>query len=212
MPDAFFFRVRIVPSAVLMASLLLLTAVSCQSGGADSGGGSDSDSSGEFREDQPQFPEPGDDPFFFEEAASQIAFRVLITRGNYQVRQIGSRAGISRREDPLGDREQMQFFTTQLQEIDFVDMLLSGRIQIRLSPLSGQIEHIAYVNGETPRTWQASKYFQDDVSRFRFYAPSGGLPTRRFEAQYLWRIDKRAGISVEENRKRAVEWLKKQTR
>ncbi len=192
------------------ALLVALNIAACKSGGSGTGG--TGESTGEFREDQPEYPESGDDAFFFSEGPGQIAFRVLITRGNYQVRQINSRAGISRREDPLGDREQMQFFTTQLQEIDFVNMELTGRIQIRLSPLSGQIEHIAYVNGETPKTWQASKYFQDDVSRFRFYAPSGGLPTRRFEVQYLWRIDKRAGLSDEENRRRAVEWLKKQTR
>ncbi|MCR9144270.1 MAG: hypothetical protein NXI24_18635 [bacterium] len=194
----------------LLIVLSLPLASACKSGGGSGTDGSSSD--GEFQEDQPQYPETGDDPFFFSETPRQVSFRVLITRGNYQVRQVNFKSGIARREDPVGDREQMEFFTEQLREIDFVDMELTGRIQIRLSPLSGQIEHIAYVNGETPRTWQASKYFQDDVSRFRFYAPSGGLPTRRFEVQYLWRIDKRTGISDEENRKRAVEWLKKQTR
>lgn len=196
--------------SVLLVVSVLSAFSACKSGpGTTDGGGGDEG----FREDQPEFPADGDDPFFFEELpARDTAFRVLIRRGNYEVRQVGLNGQIARREDPLGDKEQMQFFQERLLEIDFVDMKLTGRINIRLSPLSGQIEHIAYVNGETPRTWQASKYFQDDVSRFRFYAPRGGSPARRFEVQYLWRVDKREGISDEENRQRAVEWLKQQTK
>ncbi len=197
---------------------MLLTALlstgrfsACKSG--PGGSGSSGDGDGGFVEDQPEYPAAGDDPFFFEEApARDTAFRVLIRRGNYQVRQIGMRDVIARREDPIGDKEQMEFFIVRLLEFLFVNMKRTGRINIRLSPLSGQIEHIAYVNGETPRTWQASKYFQDDVSRFRFYAPRGGMPARRFEVQYLWRVDKRTGISDEETRQRAVEWLKQQTK
>ena len=200
--------------AVVGLAVLVLITGACKSGGTEpvETGTTETTPTTEFREDQPQYPEPGDDPYFLAEVKNGVEFRVLITRGNYQVRQVSNRAGIARREDPLGDREQMQFFTEQLEEIDFVNMELKGRIEVRLSPLSGQIEHIAYVNGETPKTWQASKYFQDDVSRFRFYGPSGGAPARRFEVQYLWRIDKRAGLSDEENRRRAVEWLKKETR
>jgi hypothetical protein len=170
------------------------------------------DGAGLFEADQPQYPVEDDDPFFHAEAESGVAFRILIARGNYQVRQVQLRNSIARREDPVGDREQMEFFTGQLEEIDFVDMILKGTIEVRLSPLTGQIEHISYANGQNPRTWQASKYFQDDVSRFRFYDPDGASPVRNFQVEYEWRIDKRKGISDEENRRRAVEWLKKETR
>ncbi len=186
--------------------------VACRSGETTSDGGGTETSDGGFQEDQPQYPEPGDDPFFHEDTEDSTAFRVLIRRGNYEVRQVQYKNAVKRKEDPVGDREQMQFFHEKLQEIDFIEMTLEGTIEVRLSPINGQIEHITYVNGKTPRTWQASKYFQDDVSRFRFEAPNGGVPMRRFRVEYRWRIDPREGMSEEERKRRAVEWLKQQTR
>ena len=111
----------------------------------------------------------------------------------------------------MGDREQMEFFREKHDEIDFKDWLLEGTIRLRLNPLNQQIEHISYVAGETPRTWQASKYFQDDVSRFQYSFPSGHMAIREFRVRYQWRITRRPGLSDDENKQRAIEYLRSQT-
>ena len=165
-----------------------------------------------YTEDQPRFPAPEDDAFFHETLMPTELFRVLITEGNYEVRQLGYGDRIERVADPVGVREQMEFFMEKDNEIDFKDWLLEGTLQIRLSPLGGQIEHISYLEGRTPITWQASTYFQDDISRFRYEFPAGVVSPTRFLVRYRWVIKARPGLTADEQRERAIEYLRAQTR
>lgn len=163
-------------------------------------------------ETQPEYPTAGDDPYFFEPSFPGTAFKILITRDTYQIRQMAHDRLFKRKRDVEGDRGQVEFFQEEHDRVDFMTMNLEGVIQIRLNPLSGSIEHISYIPGRTPRTWQASKFFQDDVSRFRFEFLQNAISPREFKVQYQWRITRRPGLSEEEQRRRAIEYLNTQTR
>jgi hypothetical protein len=199
--------------AMLAGLSLSVLGTGCVSGAADEPPGGDPEQETEFNvETQPEHPTAGDDPFFFEPSFPGAAFKILITRDTYQIRQIAHDRLFKRKRDVEGDRGQVEFFQEEHDRVDFMTMNLEGVIQIRLNPLSGSIEHISYIPGRTPRTWQASKYFQDDVSRFRFDFLQNAISPREFKVQYQWRITQRPGLSEEEQRRRAIEYLNTQTR
>ncbi|MCB1326543.1 MAG: hypothetical protein H7A21_06370 [Spirochaetales bacterium] len=196
--------------SVVLALMFLLAA--CATSPENTSGDPDNTAEAVYTEDQPRFPTPEDDAFFHEPPMPTELFRVLITEGNYEVRQLAYQDRIERVADPVGDREQMEFFQEKDNEIDFKDWLLEGTLQIRLSPLGGQTEHISYLEGQTPITWQASTYFQDDISRFRYEFPAGVVSPTRFLVRYRWVIRARQGLTAEEQRERAIEYLRAQTR
>lgn len=208
-----FRRFRIpAPLGPLPAVLLALALPLCAAGEVQNGASGDSGDEIVRPEDEPLYPVPEDDAYFQGEAARGVAFKVLITSERYMLRQMRYRERIRREADPVGDADQLQFFQTEADKINFKDWTLTGMIDLRLSPISGQIEHIQYVPGKTPRTWQAAKFFQDDVSRMRFVFPDGAISPRDFLVQYEWRIQREPGLSDEEARERAMEYLKSQVR
>lgn len=199
--------------ALLAALCLAALGTACVSGAPEESGNGADDRPAVFDvETQPEYPTAGDDPYFFEPSFPGTAFKILITRDSYQIRQMAHDRLFKRKRDVEGDRGQVEFFQEEHDRVDFMTMNLEGVIQIRLNPLSGSIEHISYIPGRTPRTWQASKYFQDDVSRFRFEFLQNAISPREFKVQYQWRITQRPGLSEEEQRRRAIEYLNTQTR
>ncbi len=152
------------------------------------------------------------DPFFQQEPVEGELFRVLITTDSYLVGQVEGGDTILRKPDEVGDREQLEEFQKVNQIYDFKDWTFNGLLKVRLNPQSGSIEHIEYVPGENPRTWQASKYFQDDLSRFRFTFPGDEVNPTEFLVRYQWRIPRRPGLTDEEARVRALEFLRGQVR
>ena len=165
-----------------------------------------------FVTDQPEFPVEEDDAYFKKTAARGLVFRVLITGGNYQVRQLGFRENIRRKRDPNGDRSQVSHFRGWSDRYNFADLDFIGEMRVRLNPHNGTIELIKFVEGKTPQASQAALLFKNDLSRFVFDFPKHVVSPREFRIQYLWRIKKRPGLSDEEARKQLLEFLKTQLR
>lgn len=163
-----------------------------------------------FTEDQPAEPVPDDDAFFLKPPQSGEVFRVLITRNNYSVRQLASKDAIQRPADSRGDREQLNAYREIHEQIDFKDWEIEGTLDVRLNPHTGQIEQLQYAAGRNPRTWQAAKLFQEDLTRFRFKYPTGVVSPTRFQVNFRWVIKRRPGLSDQDARKRAIEWLRDQ--
>lgn len=200
---------RLLSSRFLCAILLALLFSACAAGG---GGQQPPTATAYDPATEPATPVESDDPFLRAGAEGGVTFRILITRDGYHVRQVARTELFRRQPDIEGDREQQQFFRDEHDKADFMDLSQDGLLQIRLNPLSGAIEHIAYLAGRTPRTWQASKFFQDDISRFRFDFLAGGVNPREFKVYYRWVVRKREGLSEEEQRRRAIEYLSSQAR
>lgn len=163
-----------------------------------------------FVEDQPFEPVSSDDAFFLKPAQGGEVFRVLITRDNYSVRQLASRDAIQRPADARGDREQLNAYREITEQIDFKDWEIEGTLDVRLNPHTGQIEQLQYAAGRNPKTWQAAKLFQEDLTRFRFKYPTGVISPTRFQVNFRWVINRRPGLSEQDGRKRAIEWLRDQ--
>lgn len=200
---------------IFFAAWALLGAVSCKSGPTGNGGSSDTGvkkQPGEagFRSDQPEYPDEKDDAYFKAEPAGPEVFRVLITRDNYSVRQISSKDVIKRKPDPNGDKEQLNNYAQFNDKYDFKDWTLKGVLSVRINPHNGEIEHAEYVAGKNPRSWQATRFFQEDLSRFNFSFPKNAVLTREFWVSFEWRIKKRPGMSDAEAKQRAVDFLKQQ--
>jgi len=166
-----------------------------------------------FVENQPEFPEPEDDAYFREpEAESGEVFRVLITKGNYQVRQVGSRDYLRRKRDPNGDRAQVEIFRKFSDRYNFADLVFKGMLRVRLNPHNGEIEMIRFIPGKTPQAAQAARLFKNDLSRFAFSFPKNAVVVREFRVRFEWRIKRQEGLTDEEAKKRLLEFLKKQLR
>lgn len=165
-----------------------------------------------FVEDQPVEPASDDDLFFHKPTVSGELFRVLITRDNYSVRQYGQTSSIQRVPDAKGDREQLKSYREIHDEIDFRDWEIEGILDVRLNPHTGRIEQIQYVQGHTPRTYQAAKLFQEDLTRYRFRFPQGVIQPVRFNVYFRWVIKRRPDLSDEEIKLRAIQYLKSQTK
>jgi hypothetical protein len=154
---------------------------------------------------------PADDPFFKEPNPAGETFRVLILNDSYTVRQMSGDTDLVKKQDDSGDKEQLNTFQELAARYDFKDWDFQGLLSVRLHPHRGEIEHIEYVLGQNPKTWQASKLFQEDVSRFQFQFPKGQVTLRDFRVRYRWKIQRRPGLTDEEARKRALEFLKAET-
>ncbi len=164
-----------------------------------------------FQENQPEFPEPTDDPYFLTPAQNGVVFRVLITEGNYQVRQLGEKESIRRKKDAVGDRDQVRVFRRFSDRYNFDNTDFTGILSIRLNPHSGEIEMAKFLPGHTPPAWQATMFLKDDVSRMAFSFPRERVAVREFKVQYLWRIRRPAGLSDEDARRRLIEFLKQES-
>lgn len=164
-----------------------------------------------FQENQPDYPEPGDDPFFLAPAPKDVVFRVLITEGNYQIRQMAERENILRKKDVNADRDQVKVFKKFSDRYNFNNFDFEGILVVRLNPHSGEIELAKFAPGHTPRAWQVTTYLKDDVSRMAFSFPKQRVTLREFRVQYLWRIRRPAGMTPEEARKRVIEFLKEES-
>ncbi len=200
---------------ILVVSIPLFAAGACRTGPVENGSGGDTGAKkkpGEttFRSDQPEYPDEKDDAYFKAEPAGPEVFRVLITRENYSVRQVGSKDVIKRKPDPNGDKEQLGNYSTFNDKYDFKDWTLRGVLSVRINPHNGEIEHAEYVAGKNPRSWQATRFFQEDLSRFNFSFPKNAVLTREFWVTFEWRIKKRPGMSDAEAKQRAVDFLKQQ--
>lgn len=163
-----------------------------------------------FVEDQPAEPVSDDDLFFQKPAVSGELYRVLITGQNYSVRQYGQTTSIQRPSDSRGDKEQLKSYQEIHDEIDFRDWEIEGVLDVRLNPHTGQIEQLQYVPGHNPRTYQAAKLFQEDLTRFRFKFPQGVIQPIRFNVRFRWVIKRRPGLSDEEAKLKAIQYLKSQ--
>ena len=156
----------------------------------------------------PTTPQAQEDGFFKETSSMNEAYRILILGDTYTMRQMKGAEDLKRKEDPSGDSEQLDRFKELAARYDFKDWEFNGVLMVRLHPHRGEIEHIEFVPGQNPKTWQASKLFQEDLSRFGFQFPKGLVTMREFHVRYRWKIKRRAGLSDEEARVRAIEFLK----
>lgn len=156
----------------------------------------------------PTTPQSQEDGFFKETSHMNEAYRILILGDTYTVRQLKGAEDLKRKEDPSGDSEQLDRFKELAARYDFKDWEFNGVLMVRLHPHRGEIEHIEFVPGQNPKTWQASKLFQEDLSRFAFQFPKGLVTMREFHVRYRWKIKRRPGLSDEEARVRAIEFLK----
>ena len=137
------------------------------------------------------------------------AFRVFISRGDYIVKQVQHEEQIRRTEDKNGDREKKQFFQKEHDKINFRDLALEGTLLVELNA-SGQPVNIQYVRGKTPRTWQASKHFIQDIARFRFTFPNREKRLYSFRVRYFWSIAAPVSLSSSTRKKRAIKYLRSQ--
>ena len=147
--------------------------------------------------------------FFGEEGQKYEAFRVFIARDSYIVKQIQYEDQIRRVKDENGDREKKKFFLTEHDKINFKDITLEGKLLVDLNA-SGQPVNIQYVRGETPRTWQASKHFIQDIARFRFTFPNRKKRLFSFHVSYFWSIEAPLGFSTSARKERAIKYLRSQ--
>jgi len=150
------------------------------------------------------------DPFLTAKPEPGEVFRVLITKDGYYVKQVAFEEGIRRKVDATGDDEQLQQFQKFNEKYDFRDFSITGTLRVRLNPVTGDIEKIDFE--QNPVTWQAGQMFQDDVSRFSFEFPQKVVQPTNMRVRYEWRIKRRAGLSDDEAKRRALEFLKSQVR
>ncbi len=143
-------------------------------------------------------------------------FRVLITDDGYVVKQMDREEDVLRAEDENGDEEQEKKFREYARTFNFKDWSLEGMIVVKINPETREIAQIEYLPGQTPRTWQASKYFQEDVTRFHLTFPEVDddrpAPIAQYMVRYRWLIKREAGLTDEEAKERARAYLKSQVR
>ncbi len=149
------------------------------------------------------------DAFFSNEKKGSEIFRVFISEDFYEVRQVQREDVIRRTEDKEGDEEKKAFFTEEHNKINFKDLRLEGIMNVELNS-EGSPLNIKYLPGGTPKTWQASKHFLQDLSRFHFNFPNPGSGIIHFNVRYLWII--KAGFDSRKNKEKAIEYLKKEKR
>lgn len=164
-----------------------------------------------YQENQSELVTEGDDPFFaLPPEHPHELFRVLISGGNYQVRQIGGMDVVNRRADISGDKYKAVFFAEYSERYDFMSWNFRGTLKVQLDPENGSIKFVGFRPGKTPNTWQASYFFKEDLARYIFEFPGGKILEPEFYVTYEWRIEKRSGLSDSEARTRAIEFLKSQ--
>ncbi|MEQ8352297.1 MAG: hypothetical protein RH862_12480 [Leptospiraceae bacterium] len=157
-----------------------------------------------------QFPTAVDDEFFKEAPAEDEVFRVLITENEYIVRQVAAEDQIYARPAPLARKENHKLFREYDEKWDFKDFTHQGLLRVKLNPQTGMIENVDYEGGKSPRAWQASIMFRDDLMRYEFGFKSGIVQPREFMVRYEWRIKKDPDLTPEEARQKVLEFLRDQ--
>ena len=154
------------------------------------------------------------DPYFQGQppVESGELYRILINDDGYHYQQLGKENLISRKPDEAGDEEAHSMLMNFGKKYNFKDWEFEGLLSVRLNATSGDIEHIEYVPGNNPKSWQVSRLFQEDISRFHFEFSGDFVNPRNFLVRYRWNISREAGLSDEEAKKRALEFLKSQVR
>ena len=150
--------------------------------------------------------------FFATEPERREAFRVFIARDFYRVKQVQYPQRVQRIADENGDQEEQESFTKEHDKIRFSSFLLEGTLEVRLDPESGQPINIRYPKARMPQTWQASKYFIRDLSRFRFTFPEENNKLLHFYVRYSWMIAADESLSIKERRRRAMEYWRRQNK
>lgn len=166
------------------------------------------DNYSKIAEEQPVYPVNTDDPFFFKEALEEEAFRVLITKDSYQIRQISFLSEIEKIKDLQGDEIQLKYYREYYEMMNFKDWEFEGVMKIRLNPQTANIEKIHYYQNYIPRVKQALELFLQDVSRYKFRYLTDKMTPDTFLIRVLWRIEKDPNITEEEAKYRAIEFLK----
>ncbi len=163
-----------------------------------------------FDEDQPRSVVETDDPYFLEkEILPGEVFRVLITRNNYQIRQLSFLENIEKIKDISGDKEQLKLYNRFYDQINFKDWEFEGVLSVKLNPQTSNIEKIKYYENYIPKIKQALELFIQDISRYKFkYLKENTYPDE-FLIRVLWRIRKDPDLTEELAKERAIEYLKK---
>ncbi len=161
------------------------------------------------QEEQPIYPVETDDPYFFKDALEEEAFRVLITKDQYQIRQISFVNDIEKIKDIEGDRVQLKYYNEYYEQMNFKDWEFEGIVKVRLNPQTANIEKIHYYGNYIPRVKQALELFLQDVSRYKFRYLTEKMNPDSFLIRILWRIEKDPNLTEEEAKQRAIEFLKK---
>ena len=154
-----------------------------------------------------QKPTAADDPFFQEKAVEDEVFRILITEDEYILRQVGAENYIYAKPSPLARRENHKLFAEYDDKWDFMDFTHQGLLRVKLNPQTGMLENVDYEGGKSPRAWQASIMFRDDLMRYEFGFKSGIVQPREFMVRYEWRIKKDPNLTPEEAKEKAREFL-----
>jgi len=167
-----------------------------------------------FQEEQPKYPTENDDPFFLnqDKKIPNEAFRVLITKNNYSVRQIQFETNLERVKDINGDREQLNYYKQIYDQINFKDWEFEGILTVYLNPQTSNIEKIQYYSGYIPKMKQAVELFIQDISRYKFKYLTDATYPKEFNVRILWRIEKEPDLTEEQAKERAIEYLKKYVR
>ena len=151
--------------------------------------------------------------FLSQDLKNQEAFRVFISKDDYLVEQVQFESQIERIPDKNGDKEKQKFFNKESTKINFRNFNLLGTVRVELNARGNPIK-IDYKLGATPRTWQASKYFINDISRFRFSFPktakANGGNKYKFEVSYYWCISGNSSLTRDERRRKAIQYLRSQ--
>ena len=185
----------------LVASLVLL---SCGTSSAVKTAG--------YNPEQPLYPTAGDDPFFFKKVQDDEVFRVLVSKDNYQVRQVSAKKLIRRPLDPDQDKVVLEGFYDFHERYNFTDQVLTATLSVRLNPHSGKIQNLEFVPTENPQSWQVGRLMQHDLKRYKFRFPTGQVQMPTFRIRYMFRITRDPNLTEEEARRKAVEFISSERR
>ncbi|MCB1165504.1 MAG: hypothetical protein KDK37_06635 [Leptospiraceae bacterium] len=157
-----------------------------------------------------QAPTAQDDPFFQEKPVEDEVFRILITEDEYILRQVSANDLIYAKPDPKAQELSHKLFKEYNQKWNFMDSNHEGLLRVKLNPQTGLIENVDYEGGKSPRAWQASIMFRDDLLRYKFGFKAGIVQPREFKVRYQWRINRDPSLSPEEAKRKAMEFIKEQ--
>jgi hypothetical protein len=165
----------------------------------------------QFEEDQPVYPVETDDPFFLDKnnLLEEEAFRILVTKNNYQIRQIKYENFIEKIKDVSGDKEQLNYYKQVYEKINFKDWEFEGVLKVSLNPQNANIERLQYYEHYIPKLKQAVELFIQDISRYKFRYLQNQTYPKEFLIRIEWRIKKDPNLTEEEAKGRAIEYLKK---
>jgi hypothetical protein len=149
-----------------------------------------------------------DNPFFEEPLKFGESFRILITDNGYAVKQIGLEKRIRLIKDEAGDKEQFSMYKELNEKYNFKAWQFDAMIDLQISPKTGYIEKSNFVPHQMPKTWQAARLFMEDISRYRFEHVNENDPHRTVRVSFRWLISAVPGLSEEEYKRRATEFLK----